>query len=159
MFLNSILAAAFVTCIFVPAASQKHEAAPVPIPGISLPTIKPGLWEETLTIPNSSTMKTRSCVTEQSYQSTFGKMPPGCTVSNVKQSGNTIAADLSCSMQGVSGSGHIQAQLLDPGTAHTSITYTSSVQGQTMQGSMSTDAHWISSDCGHIPPGETRDVD
>ena len=158
MFSKSILASSFLFVMF-PVVAQKHDAAPVPIPGITLPTIKVGLWEETITLSNSSTVKTRSCVTTQSYQTAFGRMPPECTVSNVNQSGNTIDGDLSCSMQGVSGSGHIHVQLIDPGTAHTTTTYSASVNGQTMQGTMSTDAHWISSDCGGIPPGESRDED
>jgi hypothetical protein len=155
--LKSILASTFLFAMFS-AAGQNHAVAPMPIPGISPPSIKMGLWEETVTT-NSMTSKSRSCVTSQSYQAAFGKMMPGCAISNPTQTSSTIDADVSCSMNGVSSSGHLNVQIADPGTVHTTMTYAAQVNGQSMQGTINTDSHWVSSDCGKIPPGESRDVD
>lgn len=157
MLFKLIPALAFLSALSV-AVPQNRGAAPAPIPGITLPSIKMGLWEETTQTPNSS-FKSRSCVTQQSYQSAFGKLPPGCTISNANQTSSSIDADVSCSMQGTSSSGHVSVQIADSGTVHTTMTYTMSVQGQSMQGTINTDSHWVSSSCGSIPPGETRDVD
>lgn len=126
------------------------------IPGITPPSIKMGLWEEATT-SNSVTTKSRSCITQKSYQDVF-KLPPGCTVSNPTQTSSSIDADMSCSMQGVTSSGHISVQIADSGTVHTTMTYSASVQGHTMQGTITSDAHWVGADCGDIPPGASRDV-
>jgi hypothetical protein len=140
-------------------SAQNRGVAPAPIPGISLPSIKMGLWEETTTIANAPTIKSRSCVTQQSYQMTFGKMPSGCTISNPNQTSSSIETDIACTMNGVSTSGHLSVQIADSGTVHTTMTYTAQVQGRPMQGTITTESMWVGSSCGDIAPGESRDVD
>jgi hypothetical protein len=117
-----------------------------------------GLWEATVT--NSLTqkaLKTRSCLTPQSYQDTMAHIPPGCTIANKTQTATSITGDLSCTLQhGGTTTGHIDVEMPDPATVRSKIDLSISVQGQTMPMTLTTDSHFVSADCGDVAPGGSK---
>lgn len=122
------------------------------------PPIKLGLWEATIT--NSlatNTIKTRSCVTAQSYQETIGHVPPGCTVTNKTQTATSITGDVNCTLQhGGTTTGHIDVEMPDPSTVRSTIKLTVNAQGQSVPMTLTTDSHFVGADCGDIAPGQAK---
>lgn len=124
------------------------------------PPIKMGLWEATIT--NSiatSTIKTRSCITPESYQKAMTNVPQGCTITNKTQTPTSIAGDLNCTLQhGGTSTGHIDVEMPDPTTMRSTITLTVTSQGQSVPMKLTTDSHFVSADCGDIAPGQGKIV-
>ena len=118
-----------------------------------------GLWETTIAgdsgVPG---IKARSCVTPQSVQSAFARMPAGCTISNQTQTSTHAGGDVSCTFQNVQSSGHFDIEFPDSETVHTKTTLTMTTQGTTR--TMTTEAigKFISSDCGSVAPGKPQIV-
>lgn len=126
--------------------------------GVTPPPIKMGLWEATIT--NSvatNTIKTRSCITPQSYQEAIAHVPPGCTVTNKTQTPTSIAGDLSCTLQhGGTTTGHIDVEMPDPATMRSTIKLMVNASGQSVPMTLTTDSHFVSADCGDIAPGQGK---
>jgi hypothetical protein len=117
-----------------------------------------GLWESTATNGQGVSYKARSCFTNESYQQDMAKMPPGCIISNQAWTGHSFTADVACTMRDHSSNGHVDVQFPDTETIHSTISISMTMQGQTMPMSFTTDSHFVSSDCGDIPGGQTRTV-
>lgn len=117
-----------------------------------------GLWEATVT--NSviaKTLKTRSCITPQSYQDAIAHIPPGCTMTNKNQTATSITGDVSCTLQhGGATTGHVDIEMPDPTTVRSKIDLSISVQGQTMPMTLTTESHFVGADCGDIGPGQSK---
>lgn len=128
--------------------------------GTTPPPIKMGLWEATIT--NSlatNTIKTRSCITPQSYQESIAHVPPGCTVTNKTQTATSISGDLSCTLQhGGTTTGHIDVEMPDPVTMRSTIKLMVNAQSQSVPMTLTTDSHFVSADCGDIAPGQAKMV-
>lgn len=141
--------------------SRPKDAAPPPESKITpAPPIKMGLWEATTTTSMGSTMKSRACVTPDSYQEQVTRVPDGCTVTNRVATGNSLTADVSCTMpNGASGTGHVQASFTGTDQVHTTIQVSLAMGGRTMPMTFTNDAHFVQADCGDIPPGTARDID
>jgi len=151
------------TALLLPLAIQTQNGkAPVtPPPGpsaITPPPIKMGLWEATVTSSLApKPLKTRSCLTPQSYQDAMAHIPPGCTISNKTQTATSITGDLSCTLQhGGTTTGHIDVEMPDPTTVRSKIDLSISVQGQTMPMTLTTESHFVSADCGDVAPGQGK---
>ena len=85
-------------------------------------------------------------------------MPPGCTISNQTWTSHSFSADVACTMREATSTGHVDVQFPDTETIHSTINISMTAQGQTMPISFTTDSHFVSSDCGDIPGGESRSV-
>jgi hypothetical protein len=149
--------------LLLPSAIQtqngKAPVTPPPAPlGITPPPIKMGLWEATVTNSLiSKTLKTRSCITPQSYQDAMAHIPPGCTIANKTQTATSITGDLSCTLQhGGTTTGHIDVEMPDPTTVRSKIDLSINVQGKTMPMTLTADSHFVSADCGDTAPGESK---
>jgi hypothetical protein len=138
--------------------SKPMEAAPTPLNLPSTPPVKMGLWESTATNGRGAGFKTRSCFTNESYQKDMAKMPPGCTISNQAWTSHSFVADVACTMRDTASTGHIDVQFPDTQTIHSTINITMTMQGQTMPMNFTTHSHFVSSDCGDIPGGQSRPV-
>jgi hypothetical protein len=142
--------------------SRPKNAAPPPVSTITAPPpIKMGLWEATTTSSmGRNTMKSRACVTPDSYQEEVSRVPDGCTVSNRVMTGNSLTADVSCTMQnGASGTGHVQANFTSAAQVHTTIQVSIAMGGGNTPVTFTSDAHFVQADCGDIAPGTSRDID
>lgn len=133
------------------------ETAPPPsvLNAPSTPPVKMGLWESTIS-GQHGTYKSRSCFTKESYQKSMASTPRDCTISNQSWTSHNFTADIACTMQGASSKGHIDVEFPDAETLHTTMSMTMTMQGHTTPVSFSTDAHFVSSDCGDIAPGQSR---
>jgi hypothetical protein len=121
------------------------------------PPINMGLWEATITTGLGTTMKTRSCLTAESYQQQLARLPPGCSMSHVSRTPSSISGDVSCTLQaGLSSSGHFDAQFPNASTARTAIHITTSMEGHSMPMTIMVDSHFVGADCGTIAPGQTE---
>lgn len=146
-----------------PAISQTQKnQAPVtpqapPNAALPVPPIKMGLWEATTTMSTGTNLKTRACLTQESYRDQLANMPRGCTLSNSQSSSTSMSADVSCNLQNdVKSSGHFSAQFPDASTVHMTMTVTTSMQGRSMTMTMTSDSHFVSSDCGDVAPGQSQ---
>ncbi len=152
----------FAALLLAPAIpqTQKNQVPVTPQQGpliANAPPIKMGLWEASITTAMGTNIKTRSCMTAQSYRDDLAHMPQGCTLSNVQTSSSTMSGDVSCTLpNGASSSGHIDAQFPDSSTAHATINVTTTMQGRTMPMTITTDSHFVSADCGDIQPGQSK---
>ncbi len=152
----------FLSAVLLPSAIQtqngKVPVTPAPGPLIAnAPPIRMGLWEASITTAMGTNIKTRSCMTPQSYRDDLAHMPQGCTLSNVQTSTSSMSGDVSCTLpNGASSSGHIAAQFPDTSTAHATINVTMTMQGRTMPLTITTDSHFVSADCGDIQPGQSK---
>ena len=126
--------------------------------GITPPPIKMGLWEATITNSvASNTIKTRSCITPQSYQDALAHVPPGCTVTNKTQTATSITGDVSCTLQhGGTTTGHLDVQMPDPGTMRSTIKLMVNAGSQSVPMTLTTDSHFVGTDCGDIAPGQAK---
>lgn len=117
-----------------------------------------GLWEATIT--NSliaKTLKTRSCVTPESYQDAMAHIPPGCTMTNKTQTQTHISGDVSCTLEhGGTTTGHVEVEMPDPTTVRSKIDLSLTVKGQPMPMTLTTDSHFVSADCGDVAPGQSK---
>ncbi|HEY4010057.1 MAG TPA: DUF3617 family protein [Acidobacteriaceae bacterium] len=140
--------------------TQKSQTPVTPEQGAVIanaPPIKMGLWEADISTARGTALKTRSCLTPQSYREELAHMPPGCSLSNVQTSSSGMSGDVSCTMQdGLTSSGHIAAQFPDMGTVHVTINITMTMQGHTMPIAITSDSHFVSADCGDIQPGRSK---
>ncbi|HTV08933.1 MAG TPA: DUF3617 family protein [Candidatus Aquilonibacter sp.] len=129
-----------------------------PAPTSGPPPIKLGLWETTMSggMMGANSFKARVCVTADSYQNAFARMPPGCTVSNQTRTATHASADIACTMNNAQSSGHFEVDFPDPETSHSTVTLNMTVQGQTMPMTIKTDGKFISSDCGSVVPGKPQ---
>jgi hypothetical protein len=138
--------------VITPQQASPGRAAP------ATPPIKMGLWESTIT--NSvatNTIKTRSCMTLQSYQESIPHLPPGCTVTNKTQTATSITGDVSCTLQhGGTTSGHIDVEMPDPATVRFTIKLMVNAQGRSVPITLTTDSHFVSATCGDIAPGQAK---
>ena len=153
----------FVAALALPSAIQTQNGKPPVTPpsaplGITPPPIKMGLWEATVTSSLApKALKTRSCLTPQSYQDAMAHIPPGCTLTNKTQTATSITGDLSCTLQhGGTTTGHIDVEMPDPATVRSKIDLSLNVQGQTMPMTLTTESHFVSADCGDIAPGQSK---
>jgi hypothetical protein len=162
MLLKFILSGPLVLLLAVPqtqnSKTKPMDAAPTPLKMPSTPPVKMGLWESTATNGRGMNYKSRSCFTNESYQRDMAKMPPGCTISNQAWTSHSFAADVACTMRDVTSTGHVDVQFPDTETIHSTININMTAQGQTMPVNFTTDSHFVSSDCGDIPGGESRPV-
>ena len=152
-----------VAALLLPSALQTQNGKkPVTPPAtgsaITPPPIKMGLWEATVT--NSLTpkpLKTRSCITPESYQDAMAHIPPGCTITNKIQTATSITGDISCTLQhGGTTTGHVDVEMPDPTTVRSKIDLSVNVQGQSMPMTLTTDSHFVGADCGDIAPGQGK---
>jgi hypothetical protein len=135
------------------------QAAAPPSPStVDLPPIKMGLWEATVTTAMGGTgLKTRTCLTAQDYREQLAHLPQGCTLSNVQKTSTSMSGDVKCNMSnGASSSGHIDVQFPDPSTVHATIKVTTTVQGQSMPITITTDSRFIGADCEDLEPGQSK---
>jgi hypothetical protein len=152
------------TLLLGPAISQtqKNQAPVTPqtAPNASLPALPPikmGLWEATTTMSTGTNLKTRACLTQESYREQLANMPHGCTLSNSQSSSTSMSGDVTCNLQNdVKSSGHFSAQFPDPATVHMTMTVTTTMQGRSMTMTMTSDSHFVSSDCGDVSPGQSQ---
>ncbi len=162
MLLKLILAGPLALLLAVPQTqnnnSKPTDAAPGQVKLPSTPPVKMGLWESTATNGRGASYKSRSCFTTESYQTEMAKMPPGCTVSNQAWTSHSFTADVACTMQDATSTGHVDVQFPDTQTIHSTINVSMTAQGQTMPINFTTDSHFVSSDCGDIPGGESRPI-
>jgi hypothetical protein len=138
--------------------SKPMDTAPGQVKLPSTPPVKMGLWESTATSGRGGSYKTRSCFTNESYQTEMAKMPAGCTVSNQAWTSHSFTADVACTMQDATSTGHVDVQFPDTETIHSTINVTMTAQGQTMPISFTTDSHFVSANCGDIPGGQSRSI-
>lgn len=138
--------------------SKPMDAAPDQVKLPATPPVKMGLWESTATNGRGVSYKTRSCFTNESYQTEMAKMPPGCTISNQAWTSHSFTADVACTMREATSTGHVDVQFPDTATIHSTINISMTAQGQTMPISFTTDSHFVSADCGDIPGGESRAI-
>ncbi len=125
----------------------------------NLPPIKMGLWEASITSSTSTPMKTRSCMTQQSYQQQMAHVPAGCTLTNLSRGSANMSGDVSCkSPNGAQGSGHFDAEFPDTSTINSTISITVNMQGRSMPITVKTQSHYIGPDCGDIKPGAAQIV-
>ena len=155
----------FLSALLLPSAIQTQNAKPpvTPPPAsgvIPTPPIKMGLWEGTVTNSLSTkTLKTRACVTPQSYQDAMTRVPPGCTIANKKQTATSISGDLSCTLQhGGTTTGHIDVETPNATTMTSTIQLNVTAQGQTVPMNMTTESHFVSADCGDLAAGQSKVV-
>ena len=153
----------FLSAILLPSAIQTQNGkAPVTPPAgsatITVPAIKMGLWEGTIT--NSlatTTIKTRSCITPQTFQYAMANVPPGCTVSNKTQTATSLSGDISCTLQnGGTTTGHLDVQMPDQSTVRSNINLTVNANGRSVPVTMTTESRFVSADCGDIAPGKSK---
>ena len=138
--------------------SKPMETAPAPLKLPSTPPVKMGLWESTASNGRGVSYKTRSCFTNESYQTEMAKMPAGCAASNQTWTSHSFTADVACTMREATSTGHVDVQFPDTETIHSTINISMTAQGQTIPISFTTDSHFVSSDCGDIPGGQSRSV-
>lgn len=133
-------------------------AAPPSSPNVAdPPPIKMGLWEATVTTAMGTSLKTRTCMTAQSYREQIAHLPQGCTLSNVVRTSTSMSGDVSCKLSnGASSSGHIDAHFPDPSTVHSTISVTTTVQGRSMPITITTDSHFVGADCEDLEPGQSK---
>ncbi|HEV2577721.1 MAG TPA: DUF3617 family protein [Acidobacteriaceae bacterium] len=155
----------FLSALLLPSAIQtqngKAPVTPPPASGIvAAPPIKMGLWEATITNSLiSKTLKTRSCVTPQSYQDAMTRVPPGCTIANKMQTPTSISGDLSCTLQhGGTTTGHIDVEMPDPTTMTSTVQLNVTAGGQTTPMKLTTESHFVAADCGDLGPGQSKMV-
>lgn len=118
-----------------------------------------GLWEATITNSLiSKTLKTRSCVTPQSYQEAMTRIPPGCTIANKVQTTTSISGDLSCNLQHGTTTGHVDVEMPDATTMRSRIQLSVTAQGQTTPMTLMTESHFVGADCGDLTPGQSKIV-
>jgi len=119
------------------------------------PPIKMGLWEATVTTMGSS-LKTRTCMTPQSYREQLVHLPQGCTLSNVQKTTTSMSGDVKCNLSGASSSGHIDVQFPDPSTVHSTISVTTTAQGRSIPIMITADSHFVGADCEDLEPGQSK---
>lgn len=133
------------------------QAAAPPNRAVDVPPIKMGLWEATVTTQMGTSLKTRSCITAQSYREQLAHLPQGCKLSNVQRSSTSMSGDVSCNLSnGASSSGHIDAQFPDPSTVHSTINVTTTMQGRSMPITITTESHFVNADCEDLEPGQSK---
>jgi hypothetical protein len=134
------------------------QAAAPPGPNMAdAPPIKMGLWEATITTAMGTSLKTRTCLTAESYREQLAHLPEGCTLSNVQKTGTSMSGDVKCNLSnGVNSSGHIDVQFSDPSTVHSTIKVTTTAQGHSMPITITTDSHFVSADCEDLGPGQSK---
>jgi hypothetical protein len=134
----------------IPAISQSLTSGPLPV--------KMGLWETTVSgvMPGASAHKVRMCVTAESYQNAFARMPPGCTISNQTRTATHASADIACTFNNVQSTGHFDVDFPDSETSHSTVTVNMNIQGQTQAMTIKTDGKFVSSDCGSVVPGKPQ---
>jgi hypothetical protein len=118
------------------------------------PPIKMGLWESTINTGMGAGLKAHVCVTPESYQSAFARMPAGCTVSNETRTNTHASADIDCTMSNSHSTGHFDVDFPDPETGHATVTVNMTIQGKAMPMTIKTDSKFIGSDCGSVAPGK-----
>ena len=154
------------SALLLPAAIQTQNGKPPVTPpagpsGITPPPIKMGLWEATITSSLApKPLKTRSCLTPQSYQDSMAHVPPGCTITNKTQTPSSISGDVSCTLQhGGTTTGHIDVEWPDASTVKSTISLNVTAPGgQSMPMTLTTDSHFVGTDCGDIAPGQGKVV-
>ena len=120
------------------------------------PPIKMGLWESTINSGMGASLKARVCVTPESYQSAFARMPAGCTISNQQRTHTHASADIECTLNNSHSTGHFDVDFPDPETSHSTVVVNMTIQGQAMPMTIKTDAKFIGSDCGSVVPGKPQ---
>ena len=129
------------------------------------PPMKMGLWESTsvttMVMPDMPNMpgmgaprtnKVRSCMTPESYAKNFYNRPQSkdCTRANESWTGNKYSFDIVCPAQ--NGSGHFEITMQGEEAGHGTMHMKMSPGGHTMTMDMTTDTHFVSSDCGSVTP-------
>jgi diphthamide biosynthesis methyltransferase len=119
------------------------------------PPIKMGLWEKTMTMSGDTTMKAKSCVNAESWQTMIenqSKQRPGCNINRTK-SGNTYNFSGSCTMRHssmtIKGSTTIRDAEHIVTEMHTSFT----IDGKVRENDTRSEAHFVNSSCGNVKPG------
>lgn len=153
-----ILSGPLALLLAVPQTSKPGEVAPGQLQLPSTPPVKMGLWESTATNGRGMSYKSRSCFTNESYQKDIARMPPGCTISNQVWTSHSFAADVACTMRDATSTGHVDVQFPDTQTIHTTMAISMTAQGQTVPINFTTESHFISSDCGDLPGGQSKPV-
>lgn len=156
----------FVSALLLASAIQTQNGkppvtAPPPASGLGpVPPIKMGLWEATITSAAGTTMKTRSCMTQQSYQEQVAHIPAHCTLANVSRTPTHISGDISCKSPNgtAASSGHFDAEFPDVSTVQSTVSLDINVQGHSMPMTIKTQSHYIGADCGGISPGQAQIV-
>lgn len=162
----STLAVASVLLASLPGLTRNNNAAITQAPAqngrsatmpATLP-VKMGLWENTLTTSEGEHQKTRSCFTKESFQRSVMNMPSTCTITNQAWTSRSYTSDVSCKTTSSQSNGHLDMQFLSPETTHSTITLTITVQGKTVPLTITTDSKFVSSQCGDLAPGDSREV-
>lgn len=128
----------------LPAAPQALTSGP--------PPIKMGLWESTMNNGMTAPLKAHICVTPDSYQSAFARMPAGCTISNQTRTHTHASGDIACAS--TRSSGHFDVDFPDPESGHSTVEINLNIQGKPMAMTIKTDSKFIGSDCGAVVPGK-----
>lgn len=120
------------------------------------PPVKMGLWESSINNGMGSGTKVHVCVTAESYQEAFSRMPPGCTMSNTVRGRTHVSSDIACKMHDSTSSGHFDVDFPDAESGHAVMTLNMMIQGHPMAMTIKTDSHFVSSDCGSVLPGKPQ---
>ena len=155
MLFELILAASLLFASYPP-QTQSGSGSSATMPA-TLP-IKMGLWENKLTTSEGETQKTRSCFTRDSFERSVANVPPSCSISKQVWTSHSYASDIACSTPTSHSTGHLDMQFPGPETARSTIAITMTVQGKTIPLTITTDSHFISSKCGDLGPGQSREL-
>jgi hypothetical protein len=132
------------------------------------PPMKMGLWESVSTtkmsgmdmpqgmsMPNM-TVKVRACMTPESYAKnlTASQRQTDCVRSHEVWTAKSFSLDISC--KSGSATGHYEVTFDSPGSSHTVSHMTMNSGGHPMQMDMTSESHFVSSDCGAVTPDKPQ---
>jgi hypothetical protein len=141
------------------------------------PPMKMGLWQAEITsqmsgMPNGAnmparTMVSQSCYTADTWKDSMTRMqnrmrsgPANCSVSNVQQDGHHFSADVQCTTQQFSTTGHVDMQFDSDESMHGTTTISmggpNAPNGMQMQMVISSKSKFLGSDCGDVKPGQPK---
>ena len=125
------------------------------------PPIKTGLWEEVLTIKRdptpARTVTTRICLTVQDLERVDQRASQmvnnrNCKLEDYKHSDRATSTNWTCSGNDVSMRGHDEVVYGDSAHFRVSTTQQTTVGGRVIHTSVTSQSHWISTNCSSVKP-------
>lgn len=137
--------------VVVPATSRAQNDGGLSVS--DFPIVKPGLWE-TAVSGGGSVQRVRSCIADDRVQTAanLANVPAGCTATSKTHTSTTYSIDMTCSAKGVSFHNRVRMSMPDDDHVHSVMTVTRSGQGSPVR--VTTDSHFVRSDCGGLSPGK-----
>lgn len=98
-------------------------------------------------------MTTQYCMTEAEVNSDGPppSMQKECKVSNMKVTGHSMSADMTCSGH-MQGNGHMSVTYDSPEHYSGTMTFAGSAEGHMTNVTNTFEGHWVSADCGSVKP-------